>query len=138
MVRARRLLLPTALFCGAAIAAVYAWVGNPLDPFDDARFSPQAWATLSEADDLEGRARMCRNLIRRHLRAGTAEADVVALVGDPDDVNSGAGRGRSRQVGVKTFEYYLGSWPMQGMDDAFLYVHLDAGGRVVKAEVHGY
>ena len=116
----------------AVVTTVYALIGNPLDPFDNRSFTPAAWRTA----DRDGRARMCRDLVSRHLIAGTAEPQVVALLGKPAGVYK-AGE-RDHLVGAQTYVYSIGNWSFQGMDDAFLYVHLDANGRVIYGEIYGY
>jgi hypothetical protein len=114
-------------------AIVYGLVGNPFDPFDNRRFTPAEWR---EADNYS-RARMARSLIRRHLRSGTPEGEVVALLGEPEIVGSPGDLYRPKTPGIKVLVWGLGSWsPIY--DDAFLYVHIDATGRVSRAEVDGF
>jgi hypothetical protein len=57
---------------------VYAFFGNPLDPFDDRAFTPTAWYTADE----DGRARVSRDLVTRLLTPGTRASRVVALLDD--------------------------------------------------------
>jgi hypothetical protein len=40
-----------------------------------------------------------------------------------------------RVKGQKTLVYYIGSWSLEGMDDAFLFVHVDESGKVSEADV---
>jgi hypothetical protein len=115
-------------------AVVYAWVGNPLDPFDDRRFSPGAWQKASA----DSRARMSRNVIRRVIKPGVVESEVVTLLGKPDSVSDRRGPGGKVLTGIRIYEYRIGNWPLWRMDDAFVYVHLDTNDRVVKSEIYGY
>jgi hypothetical protein len=103
MTRKRKALAIVLVAIAAAVTAVYATVGNPLDPFDDRRFSASAW----RAGDHDRRARMARDAIRAHLRPGTSEQQVVALlgVGEEREVST------ARRVGARSLVYYLGSWP---------------------------
>ena len=118
--------------------ATYAWVGNPLDSFDDRRFSPTEWSRATAAHDLASRARMSRDLMRRFVPRGMPEREVVALLGKPDRVSDRRGPGGTPLVGIHIYEYRLGNWMSQRMDDAFLYVHLDTYDRVVRTEIYGY
>jgi hypothetical protein len=103
------------------------------DPFNQKRFSVGEWSSASRED----RARMCRDLIDRHLPPGTTEQQVLALLGKPEYVNHGD-KFPQRAIADRFYVYSIGNWSWQGMDDAFLYVHLDKGDRVVKAEIYGY
>jgi hypothetical protein len=124
-----------AIIAGVAIAGLtYSFLGNPLDPFDDRPFSASEWR-LATVDD---RAPMARSAVRRHLIQGLPDSQVVALLGDPDEVRTARDPGGNTLQGAQTYLYYLGSWSDYGFDDAFLYVHLDATGRVRSAEVNGY
>ena len=107
-----------------------------MDPFNDMSFSPAAWAQRSYED----RAPMARDLVRHHLPAGLAQIQVESLLGQPDDVLVGPeDSGANRLPGVETYEYGIGSWSLhQGFDDAFVYVHFDASGHVIGAEINGY
>src|SRR5437868_5038877 len=102
-------------------AAVYAWVGNPLDPFDDRRFSRDAWQKASA----DSRACMSRDVIRRVIKPGAAEREVVTLLGKPDSVSDRRGPGGKPLTEIRIYEYRIGNWPLWRMDDAFVYVHLD-------------
>lgn len=77
---------------------------------------------------------MARDLIKHHLLPGLTGEQVIALVGDPDQVRAED----QRLVGKKLYTYSVGHWSFHGMDAAYVYVHLDADNRVVKAEVYGY
>lgn len=110
-----------------------------LDPFDDLPFSPAAWA----ATDEQGRGPMARDAIR-HLPAGTSKDRVRELLGNGEPPWRDP-RGPWDRFGVRleyseTSVYNLGSWSglgPYGFDDAFLYVHFGADGRVVATEVNG-
>ena len=117
-----------------AAALVYGAVGNPIDPFDNRRFSPDAWRIA----DLEARARMCRDIVRHVVGPGMPEKQVVALLGPPELVRDGRGGGGPLLPDRRIYQYSIGSWTMQRMDDAFLYVHIDPSDRVVMAEIYGY
>lgn len=125
-------IVGTVLLFAVFVTAMYAPIGNPFDPFDDCSFTPAAW----RAANPRGRASMCRDLISKHLIAGTSERQVVALLGNPDEVCK-AVKGH-RCFGIQTYIYSIGSWSNQGMDDAFLYVHLDANDQVIFGEIYGY
>jgi hypothetical protein len=105
-----------------------------IDPFSELTFSPAKWAQAG----FDERAGMARDLIRHHLPIGTSRAKVEELLGPPAHVLAANGpRGKS-VLGAETYSYYLGSWSMYGMDDAFVYVHFDAAGKVLGAEITGY
>ena len=123
----------------AAIAFVViglaAWFAlDWLDPFDDTLFTTAAWTTL----DPESRAPMARDLIRNHLPSGLSRAQTEALLGLPDNRLSGTDSGGNRLRGTETYSYYIGSWSMHGLDDAFVYVYLDSNGNVIGSEINGY
>ena len=116
------------------IGLVYEIVGNPLDPFDDQRFSSRRLQQISPSDG-ERRARMARSALQNHLTPGTTEAQVTAKFGPPDGISTGPeDDGGNKLPGVRTYVYMLGSWSGVGFDDAFLYVHLDARDRVIAAQ----
>jgi hypothetical protein len=119
-------------------AATYAFLGDPLDPFDNRRFSPEAWREAGARFDRDARARMCRDIIKRVVRPGTPEKQVVALLGPPERIRNRRGPGGDPLPGRRIYEYSIGSWTLQRMDDAFLYVHIDASDQVVMAEIYGY
>jgi hypothetical protein len=135
--RLRRLSLIAGMLCLTIVLAmgvVFAIIGNPFDPFAKQQFSTEAW----RAGDAKTRAGMARDAIRRHLNHGLSEQQVTSLLGKPGNVISGIDAGGHKLLGVKTYSYHLGCWSGYGLDDAFLYVHLDAAGLVVSAEVNGY
>lgn len=94
--RNAKILFATFLTLIGAAAALYGAVGNPFDPFDDRRFSVQAWSEAPE----ESRARMARDAVRRHLPPGLTEPGVVSLLGPPESVlTREAGERRSEARG---------------------------------------
>jgi hypothetical protein len=112
----------------------YLIVGNPLDPFDNRSFSPARWKTADET----GRARMARSATQ-FIAIGTSSSQVVSWLGDSYSVDDGPeDDGGHKLPGKQTFKWGLGSWSTFGYDDAFLYVHFDAAGRVVGSQVNGY
>jgi MYXO-CTERM domain-containing protein len=106
-----------------------------LDPFDDRGFVAGEWRN----SDPLGRASMARDLVRRHVRAGMTAADVERLLGRGKEQQGikGVDPYGNRMPGAATWAYYLGSWSTAGWDDAFLYVHFDKSGRVIRAEIQG-
>jgi hypothetical protein len=101
-------------------------------PFDNAAFTPAAWAKA----DPTGRALMSGDLVRNHLRKGLSRSQVEALIGRTDSKMGPNGGDGAR--GAETHKYYIGSWSMHGMDDAFVYVHYDVSGNLIDAEINGY
>jgi hypothetical protein len=75
-------------------------------------------------------------VMRRFIRPGMTEEEIIALLGPPNDVQEG--EKRDRFIGDYSFRYWIGSWSFQRMDDAFLYVHFGSGRRVVAREIYGY
>jgi hypothetical protein len=67
-----------------------------------------------------------------------SEKRVVELLGPPERVRDRQGPGGDRLPERRIYEYGIGSWTFQGMDDAFLYVHIDPSDHVVLAEIYGY
>lgn len=119
-------------------AAVYAFIGNPLDPFDNCRFSAEKWRAATREYDVDTRAKMARDLSERLIRPGSSESEVVALLGAPDHVEEGKDPGDMRSSGARFYKYDLGSFPWYGFDDAYLYVDLDSQDRVVACKIDGY
>ena len=132
----RQITVLAAAVLAALAVATYCFFGNPLDPFDNKRFSKESWQRASAAYDLDSLARMSRDLINKHLQAGMSEAQIIELLGQPNDIQRGNKRDRSK--GVFSYRYYIGSWSLQRMDDAFVYIHFDSNGRVVDREIYGY
>lgn len=103
------------------------------DPFDDVGFDSEQWATASD----EGRAPMARDVVSR-VR-GLNQQEVLDLLGEPGNrLNSGTDAGGHRLRGTEVFSYYIGSWSIHGMDDAFIYIHFDADGVAIHSEITGY
>ncbi len=104
-------------------------------PFNGCTFDQAAWAS----SDYQGRASMADDLIANHIEPGMLSETIEGMLGAPDDVlQGGRDSGGNPLSGSSTYSYYLGNWSMGGMDDAYLYVHLDDHERVLKAEVQGY
>lgn len=81
---------------------------------------------------------MARDVVRR-LTPGMTEAQVVAMLGKPEEVVlANRDAGGNHVLGPRAYTYYLGGWSMRGMDSAFVFVHLDANDRVIKSEIDGY
>jgi hypothetical protein len=121
-----------------AAAATYALVGNPLDPFDNRRFSPEAWRDAGEHHDNHARARMCGDLMNRVIRPGMSEKQVVTLLGSPYRVRDTRCPDNAPLPDRRLYEYPIGSWTFHRMDDAFLFVHIDQTDHVITAEICGY
>jgi hypothetical protein len=75
---------------------------------------------------------MCRDIIKRVIRPGMTEQQVVSLL------VTRRGPGGEPLPNRRIYEYSIGSWTLQRMDDAFLYVHIDPSDHVVTAEIYGY
>ncbi|MEY2536857.1 MAG: hypothetical protein QOG67_597 [Verrucomicrobiota bacterium] len=129
MLRRARWLIGSVLF---AAAVTYALVGNPLDPFDNRRFSSQAWR------EGRGRTQMCRDIIRHVVRPGMTEKQVVELLGPPETVRNSDYAGDGTRWDGRIYEYCIDRWAFQSTDDAFLHVKLDPRDQVVTAEVYDY
>ena len=102
------------------------------DPFNDKPFSKEAWAATSG----QGRAPMADDVVRNRVLPGMSSGQVADLLGEPDD--TWLKRTGQRVKGEKTLVYYIGSWSFEGMDDAFVCVHVDESGKVIEAEIYGY
>jgi hypothetical protein len=112
--------------------ATYALVGNPFDPFDNRRFSLQAWR------EGRGRTQMCGDVIKHVVRPGMSEKQVVELLGPPERLRDGRATGDKTLSGGRIYEYGIDRWAFQSTDDAFLDVHLDSSDHVVMAEIYAY
>ncbi|WP_148618760.1 hypothetical protein [Mariniblastus fucicola] len=127
-----RTLLIVVAFVAFALASVFA-VSRWVDPFDDRNFDSQQWATASS----DNRAPMARDVVSR-VR-GMDRDGVIELLGQPGDrLDSATDAGGHPLRGAEVFSYYIGSWSMHGMDDAFVYVHFDTDGAVIHSEITGY
>jgi hypothetical protein len=104
------------------------------DPFGNVAFTPAAW---SKADE-DGRARMSRDLVNNHLPRGLSQNRVEALIGRTDWIIKPTDIEGYRSRGAETHVYRIGNWSLQSMDDAFVYIHYDASGNVISAEITGY
>jgi hypothetical protein len=122
---------------GLSAAALYALVGNPLDPFDNRRFSQEVWRAAGKYDPDE-RARMSRDIIRRVVLPGMPETQVVDLLGPPQRVRDTRCPDNAPLADRRLYEYGIGSWTFQRMDDAFLFVHIGPDDRVLQVEICGY
>lgn len=120
-----RFMLGSALLFVFLIVVLRFLLFGPMDPFDGRRFTREEWRVA----DHQRRGLMCRSLITYHLKAGMGKPELLDLLGAPDGID---------KKGSHTYEYDIGSWPMQGMDDAYLYVYLDWDDRVVRAEIDCY
>lgn len=113
----------------ASFVAFTRWV----DPFDDRPFDRNRWAAVSNHD----RAPMARDVASR-VR-GLNQQEVLNLLGEPGNrLTSATDAGGHRLRGAEVFSYYIGSWSMYGMDDAFVYVHFDTDGVAIYSEITGY
>ena len=113
----------------ASLVAFSRWI----DPFDDRPFDSNRWAAASVDD----RAAMAGDVLFR-VR-GLTQQQVLDLLGEPGRrLTSATDAGGHRLRGVEVFSYYIGSWSLHGMDDAFVYVHFDADGSVMHSEITGY
>ncbi len=110
-----------------------------LDPFNDQAFAPTVWSKRGTGLT-STRAPMARDLVRSHLPLGLSRARVESLLGPPDDVRTREDAGGNRLPGTETYAYHIGSWSGSptGFDDTFVYVHFDANGKVIGAEINGY
>ena len=132
--RHRAILLLVLILTGVGLVllAVSAVVNRP-DPLDARPFDRATWAAADSYD----RAPMAKDAIR-HLPAGLPEAEVVALLGKPGEVIETHRLTTSRPRGaVQTYSYFLGSWSYEYFDSTFLWVHVDAAGRIVEAVIGG-
>jgi hypothetical protein len=130
--RLRNIIFSSALAAVAAGVGIYAAIGDPLDPFDNRRFSAAAWKDATAQD----RARMSRDLMLRHLKPGMSKAALVSLLGDPVHVTPIY---NMTTPAVSQLEYYLGSWTLyRGMDHAFLCLELDPSDQLVASRIDGY
>jgi hypothetical protein len=100
-------------------------------PYDDMKFTRPAWA----AAGVYTRGSMADDLVRNHLPVGLPRSQVESLIGPSESVVTHPGYGAR---GAETHSYKIDSWSWGGMGDAFVYVHYDANGNVIEAEIYGY
>ena len=81
---------------------------------------------------------MCRDIVTRVVLPGMPEKQVVELLGWPDRVLDRRGPGGDLLLDRRIYSYSIGSFTFQGMDDAFLYIHIDHTDHVIMAEIYGY
>lgn len=81
---------------------------------------------------------MSRDLVHHVIKPGSSEKELLALLGKPEQVSDRRGPGGNPLSGIHIYEYDIGHSVWLGMDDAFVYVHLDSSERVVQAEIYGY
>jgi hypothetical protein len=109
-------------------------------PFDDAPFDAHLWQTGGRAI----RAPMARAAIDR-MERGMTRAELLELLGEPDSERETRGYAghfgeRFPAAAIRTLRYELESSSRAsaiGLDDAFLYVHLDEAGNLVGGEIGG-
>jgi hypothetical protein len=102
------------------------------NPFNEEPFSKQGWATATAVE----RAAMAEDLVTNHVSPGMSVEQIVSLVGEPED--TWVAGTVQRVLGEKTFAYYIGSWSLHDMDDAFVCVHFNESDQVIEAEIYGY
>jgi len=112
--------------CGAIVALlmmgflgllVMSWLLTP-NPFDDRQFDHKLWLSSSNLDDRNNpRGQMFDDLRKRHLSKQLTKADVISLLGTPDN-GQDAGR----------LSYNLGMWSGLRMDYDSLEVDFDSKG----------
>src|SRR5690349_10137453 len=131
MRRPKRVFFLVTLMGIVLLAAGAIALRRALDPFNKKTFSVAAWASATP----EARATMARDAAD-HVSAGMTESQLIALLGKPDEVllPGSGGAGTNHVLGARAYAYELGNWSMHGMDAAFVYVHFDANGRVIKSE----
>ena len=107
-----------------------------LDPFNQAPFNQQIWLT-AKGDPENPRGPMARALIARRLKKGIPRAQVIQLLGAPDQTETFQGR---RMVDTSGYEhtrsilrYYLGAWSGMRIDGDYLDLAFDGSGRLIGA-----
>lgn len=124
--------------CLMVFAAFAVWViVDALNPFNDRVFDGRGWTH----GDIDARIPMAQDVVARVVKIGMARDEVTRILGPPGEVLHGRGSGGKAMPGQETLSYYLGSsggtmW--LGMDDAFVYIHLNDEGFVMDAEISGY
>jgi hypothetical protein len=127
----KKLLIVTAILVVGLIAV--SW--RPRDAaFNELEFTPAAWA---KADNVE-RAKMSGDLVRNHLLRGLSRSQVESLIGKTRHTINPSDADGFKVRGAVTHEYGIDNLGDPVWDNAFVYVHYDANGKVVSAEVTGY
>ncbi len=128
-----KILLASFILFGTILAWV---IADTLNPFNDQPFDRAIW--LQGADS---RIAMAKDVISRLIHDEMSRDEVIRLIGEADEICEGQDSGGNELPGVETLKYYLGSsgaTSFLGMDDAFVYVHLDDKGKVIHKEINGY
>ncbi len=113
-------------FVGAIFACGFG-VSSLFNPFNDKLFDRVIWLESKASE----RARMADNLIKTELRPGKRKAWVHELLGQPfHDRKLGDGR--------SLLTYHIGTWPIRGYDDTFVYIYFDANDRLLRSEISGH
>jgi hypothetical protein len=126
MVGRRSALVPILVLAAlAACAGGLAWFRDFCNPgFAPLAFTPEAWA---EANTLH-RGYMADDLLASHDLRGMTKADVVALLGPPDD----------DQTDLRRFRYHLGRRgrnPDCPLTEFSLLIGFDGQGKVATADI---
>lgn len=133
----RTLLLYAALLLAPmmSIAGCLIWLDRS-DPFNQRPFDAQVWRS-APYDRNSPRGKMTRDLIRHHLRSGMSRAEVVRLLGEPQEARRFAGSPLVEKPGYEqareVLTYPLGAWSGFRMDMDLLDVAFDEQGRVIGA-----
>ena len=91
-------------------------IGESAAPRDGpSEFDPAAWADATPRE----RRQMARDLGERHLRTGLSAADLLQMLGTPDNSQADS-----------SWLYRLGRSPFPGMDDVYLALRLDRSQRL--------
>lgn len=123
--------------CLVLLVAIAAFaVVDVLEPFNDKVFEHQVWIQGGSE-----RIPMARNVINRVVRAGMTRSEVTDILGPEEYIEEGQDSGGNIMRGAKSLAYPLGSssaTSLKGMDNAFIYIHLDDEGNVIGQEIAGY
>ena len=123
------------LILAFATAAIVVWAAvDAIDVFNDAAFDEQTWKQ-SRNDE---RRPMARAVVKLAAQPGMTRDSIEQLLGPPE-VLGREDAGGNRLPGVETLSYYVGNGGLfDGMDDAFVYIHLNDAGEVIDASIDGY
>ena len=123
------------LIIAFAVAAIVVWAtADAIDPFNDAAFHEQAWKQWRNDE----RRPMARAVVKLASQPGMTRNSITQLLGPPTVLN-GEDAGGNLLPGVETLSYYIGNGGLfDGMDDAFVYIHLNTAGEVIDASIEGY